>query len=272
MRRLSCVLSSRARAVWAVHARGPAQFGRSGRKRLRTDPERAIPLRGDRPFSWTMHIMDGSNMSSIQAVIWDFGGVISESPFEAFSRFERERGLPKGFLRGINATNPDHNAWAQLERSACTVEQFDELFEQESRAAGHPVRGAQVLALLDGAIRPAMVQALRCLRPRMKIGLITNNFRDASDPVNRGDKGEILQLFHHVIESAKAGVRKPDPRIYRMMLDALQVHPTQCVYLDDLGINLKPAREMGMHTIKVGEAEAALAQLESLVGFPLVDA
>lgn len=208
-------------------------------------------------------------MSTIDAVIWDFGGVISASPFEAFSRFERERGLPPGFLRGINATNPDHNAWALLERSACSVEEFDELFAGEAQAAGHAVRGAEVLALLDGVIRPEMVEALRRLRERTKIGLITNNFLDKRDPVNSGGKGEILKLFHHVIQSAKAGVRKPDPRIYRMMTDALEVEPARCVYLDDLGINLKPAREMGMRTIKVGDAAPALAELESIVGFAL---
>ena len=209
---------------------------------------------------------------TIEAVIWDFGGVISDSPFDAFLRYERERGLPEGFLRSVNARNPLDNAWARIERNACTAAEFDALFAAESAALGHEVRGADVLALLDGAVRPEMVEALRRLRERMKIGCITNYFLRADpDAPPMSDKAAIMGLFHHVIESAKAGVRKPDPRIYRMMTEALEVEPQACVYLDDLGINLKPAREMGMHTIKVVSAAQALDELEALVGFPLRD-
>lgn len=208
--------------------------------------------------------------SSIDAVIWDFGGVISSSPFEAFARFEANRGLPADFLRRVNATNPHDNAWAKLERSEFGVEAFDEAFAAESRALGHEVRGAEVLPLLAGEIRPEMVEALRRIGARMKTGCITNNFTAMSaSPMGSLYKNEIMALFHHVIESAKAGVRKPDPRIYRMMTDALGVDPTRCVYLDDLGINLKPARALGMRTIKVGEPGPALEALAAHVGFPL---
>lgn len=211
-------------------------------------------------------------MSTIEAVIWDFGGVISASPFEAFARYERERGLPTGFLRSVNARNPHENAWALLERSECTAGEFDALFAAESAALGHAVRGAEVLALLDGAIRPEMVEALRRIRERMRTGCITNNFTvDDVDAPTMSDKSAVMALFHHVIESAKAGVRKPDPRIYRMMTDALAVSPQRCVYLDDLGINLKPARELGMRTIKVQEPATALDELEAIVGFALRD-
>ena len=211
-------------------------------------------------------------MSVVEAVIWDFGGVISASPFEAFARYERERGLPHGFLRSVNARNPHDNAWAKLERSECGTREFDALFALESAALGHEVPGAEVLALLDGAIRPEMVEALRRIRERMKTGCITNNFAPAADHGPRvSDKSAIMQLFHHVIESAKAGVRKPDPRIYLMMTDALGVSPQRCVYLDDLGINLKPARELGMRTIRVQGAQQALDELEGFVGFALRD-
>lgn len=209
-------------------------------------------------------------MSEVHAVIWDFGGVISSSPFEAFARYEAGRGLPANFLRTVNATNPQDNAWAKLERSEFGVDAFDEAFAAESRALGHEVRGADVLPLLAGEIRPEMVEALRRIGARMKTGCITNNFTSMSaSPMGGLYKGEIMRLFHHVIESAKAGVRKPDPRIYTMMTDALGVAPAHCVYLDDLGINLKPARDLGMRTIKVGEPGPALAQLRDWVGFEL---
>ncbi len=209
-------------------------------------------------------------MSAVKAVIWDFGGVISSSPFEAFARFEAERGLPTGFLRTVNATNPHENAWARLERSEIDAEAFGALFAAESRALGHEVDGRDVLPLLSGVIRPEMVEALRRIGARLKTGCITNNFT-AMQGSTMGSlyKADIMTLFHHVIESAKAGLRKPDPRIYLMMTDALGVDPAHCVYLDDLGINLKPARTLGMATIKVGEPGPALDTLETLVGFPL---
>ncbi|GCL64797.1 HAD-IA family hydrolase [Pseudaquabacterium pictum] len=206
----------------------------------------------------------------IHAVIWDFGGVISSSPFEAFAAYEQAHGLPADFLRTVNATNHLDNAWARFERSDIDLATFDAEFAAESAALGHAVRGKAVIALLGGTIRPQMVQALRVLRGRLKIGLITNNVAspgaENADPTGRD---AVLPLFHHVIESAKLGLRKPDPQIYRLMCEALAVAPEHCVFLDDLGVNLKPARDMGMHTIKVGDPDVALAQLQALVGFPL---
>jgi putative hydrolase of the HAD superfamily len=210
--------------------------------------------------------------NQIQAVIWDFGGVISSSPFESFSRFERERGLPPDFLRGVNATNHHNNAWARFERNDIDLQGFDQAFADECAALGQVVRGREVIELLGGTIRPAMVDALRRLRPRLKIGLITNNVASPdSAGLNPSGRDAVLALFHAVIESSKVGVRKPDPAIYRMMCEALGVAPRQAVFLDDLGVNLKPARDMGMQTIKVGDPDLALAQLEALVGFALRD-
>ena len=206
----------------------------------------------------------------IEAVIWDFGGVITSSPFEAFARFERERGLPKDFIRTINATNHLENAWAKFERAEVTHAEFDGLFAEEAVAAGHEVRGADVLPLLAGLPRPEMVEALRRIHARMKTGCITNNLPAKESGAMAGMyKKDIMALFHHVIESAKIGLRKPDPKIYAMMVEALEVDPKNCVYLDDLGINLKPARELGMRTVKVGAPGPALDELERWVGFPL---
>jgi putative hydrolase of the HAD superfamily len=206
----------------------------------------------------------------IEAVIWDFGGVITSSPLQAFARFERERGLPEGFIARVNTTNYLENAWARFERGEIDHASFDKLFAEESRTLGHVVQGADVLPLLAGDLRPQMVEALRRIHARMKTGCITNNMPATGDTRARSPyRAEVMKLFHHVIESAKIGLRKPDPRIYTMMVEALQVDPRQAVYLDDLGVNLKPARALGMRTIKVIEPDDALAELEEAVGFPL---
>jgi putative hydrolase of the HAD superfamily len=198
-------------------------------------------------------------------VLWDFGGVILESPFDAFTRYEREIGLPAGAIRGLNATNPHTNAWARMERNEVSLDQFCTLFEAEALAAGHTIDARRVLAALSGALRPEMVEAVRRCAARIPTGLVTNNFVGGGSV--RPDVEEVLGLFHVIIESSKVGVRKPDPAIYAMACEALGVAPGDTVFLDDLGINLKPAREMGMHTIKVVDPAAALDELEAAVGF-----
>jgi putative hydrolase of the HAD superfamily len=210
---------------------------------------------------------------SVRAVIFDFGGVILTSPFEAFARYESANGLPDGFLRRLNATDPDTNAWARLERNEVDLDGFAELFEAEARAAGHHVDGRAVLALLSGELRPAMVDALRRCHDRLKTALLTNNFvavdpdRDGNRPA--GPMGEVLGEFDVIVESSRTGLRKPDPAIYRLVCDELGIEPADAVFLDDLGVNLKPARAMGMTTIKVTDPDEAIADLERVVGFPL---
>ena len=215
---------------------------------------------------------------AIEAVIWDFGGVFTTSPFEAFNRFERARSLPLDLIRGINATDPDHNAWALFERAQIDAAGFDVKFLEESTARGHPVRGADVLPLLSGDVRPAVVEALKLCKARFKVGCITNNMAQGHGAGMQATKegatrtGEIMLLFDAVIESSKAGVRKPDPRIYQMMCDLLGVAPEACVYLDDLGVNCKPAAALGMKAIKVvGEAQL-LADLARATGLESVAA
>jgi putative hydrolase of the HAD superfamily len=208
----------------------------------------------------------------IEAVIWDFGGVLTTSPFEAFARFESERGLPTDIIRRTNASNHWENAWAKFERAEVDLETFDELFAAESLALGAEVRGRDVLPLLSGDLRPEMVEALRLIKSQFKTGCITNNLPANAIGSASGRSmylAEVMALFDHIIESAKIGLRKPDPRIYRMMVEALGVDPKHCVYLDDLGVNLKPAREMGMTTIKVVDSQQAIADLEAATGLSL---
>jgi putative hydrolase of the HAD superfamily len=205
----------------------------------------------------------------IAAVLFDFGGVITSSPFEAFAGFEDERGLPQGFIRQLNSLNPHDNAWARLERNQVTIEEFFELYEAEAREAGHELDARAVLALLGGDLRPQMVEAVRRCGERMAIGCLTNNF--VLDRTTRPDIAEVLDLFDVIVESSRAGVRKPEPRFYELACQELAIQPGQAVFLDDLGINLKPARQMGMTTIKVTSTEQALADLEEVLGFPLAD-
>jgi len=207
------------------------------------------------------------------AVIFDFGGVITASPFEAFARLEAERGLPQGLVRRINTLNPDGNAWARLERSEIDTALFDTLFAEEAAALGHVLPGREVLSVIAGEVRPEMVAALGKLRAAgYRLGCITNNMRSEESKPGAGAMGpyaEAMDYFEHVIESATAGVRKPDPRIYAMMCEALALPPEACVYLDDLGINCKPAAAMGMHAIKVTSGTQALADLGAVLAMGL---
>jgi putative hydrolase of the HAD superfamily len=236
-----------------------------------------------------------------RAVLWDFGGVILTSPFEAFARYEAQNGLPKDFIRSINATNPDTNAWARFERSEVDLDGFCTLFEAEALAKGHVVDGRAIMALLHGDLRPQMVAALHRLRDKgYRLALLTNNVAvgqtrigtvlDVMDepvgdqPVGdepraeeapRADdhraaaderaqaRADVLAIFDHVIESSVVGYRKPEPLFYTAACEALDVSPHECIFLDDLGINLKPAAAMGMHTIKVTDPDVALTALWS---------
>ncbi len=209
----------------------------------------------------------------VEAVIWDFGGVFTTSPFEAFNRYETARGLPLDLIRTINATNPHHNAWALFERSEIDAAAFDVAFAAESKALGHEVRGQDVLPLLSGDVRPGMVAALKtCKAAGLKVGCITNNVLTgrgagmAGTSHKAAEVAEIMDLFEVVIESSKIGLRKPDPRIYQMMCERLDVDPKACVYLDDLGINCKPAAALGMAAIKVSGEAQALGELSRLTG------
>ena len=213
----------------------------------------------------------------IRAVLFDFGGVILSSPFEAFNRYEAEVGLPADTIRRINATNPDDNAWARFERGEDSVADFRTRFEAEAAALGFTLDAQRVVDSLRGVVRPAMVEALRRCSAAFKTAMLTNNFAPPGDETGTqamvdGDGQpleEIHALFDEIIESSVVGVRKPEPRFYEIACERLGVEPTECVFLDDLGINLKPARAMGMQTIKVVEPDTALAELEGIVGIAL---
>ncbi len=210
---------------------------------------------------------------TVSAVVFDLGGVITESPMIAFAAYEREAGLPDGLIRQLNSTDPDTNAWARFERNELDVPGFSAAFEAEAAALGHRIDAGRVLAALRGEVRPAMVAAIRALKDAgLPLGMVSNNV----SPMERGGRmDDILDMFDVIVESSIEGVRKPEPEIYRRALDRLsdavgrRIEATDCAYLDDLGINLKPARALGFSTIKVVDPDVAIAELSALVGFPL---
>ena len=214
-------------------------------------------------------------MTDLPAVVFDFGGVITASPFEAFARIETERGLPKDLVRRINSTNPDTNAWARFERAEIDAAAFDVEFAAEARALGHDLPGSVVLAVLSGTVRPRMVAAIDLLKERgHKLGCITNNVpaghgaQMSATEERAAEIAAIMARFEYVVESSKVGVRKPDPAIYELACTGLGVRPEECVYLDDLGINCKPAAALGMRAIKVTGEDQALSDLETALDLP----
>ena len=206
------------------------------------------------------------------SVFWDFGGVVTSSPFEAFSNFELNNNLPKDFIRKVNSTNHKSNAWAQLEQSKINLEEFDVLFKKESKSLGYEVSGGQILNLLQGEIRPKMVNALEKLKKEnFTLACLTNNFnsgdknQSALDDINE-ERTKIMNNFDYIIESKELGIRKPDVEFYLKALEISGADPKKTIFLDDLGINLKPAKELGMTTIKVLDSDQALKELGNLVG------
>ncbi len=209
---------------------------------------------------------------TITAVLWDFGGVLTSSPFDAFNRFERDRGIPLDFIRGVNSVNPTTNAWAQFESAKMSLDEFDCAFADETSSVGHQIYGREIVALLSGELRPRMIEVLKRCKQNYKVACITNNVQAGSGvsmsntAADAAAINEVMGIFECVIESSKVGIRKPDPQIYTMACELLGIDPVEAIYLDDLGINLKPARALGMHTIKVVSEEQAIGDLSQALG------
>jgi len=207
---------------------------------------------------------------SIEAVVFDLGGVVFPSPLDVFRVYEREHGLPNRFISEVVLADPEHGAWGRLERGDLGLEEFCDAFDAECAAHGGTVDSRDLMRAVGAGLEPraAMVTAIGAIRDRgLKTAALTNNW---ADEPGRGDRvSPTADWFDVVVESAVEGLRKPDPRIYLLVCERLDVQPPAAVFLDDLGANLKPARELGMTTIKVDEPEAALAELESVLGFAL---
>jgi putative hydrolase of the HAD superfamily len=201
-----------------------------------------------------------------RAVIFDLGGVVLDSPLHAIARYEREHGIPAGLVNRVVVETGSGGAWSRLERGELSGADFAAAFEAECRAAGHALSAAELMRRIgECRPRPVMLEAIRRIRGRpLRVAALTNNWRSEEEP-----EAALRDAFDVFVESSALGLRKPDPRIYRHVCDALAIAPAEAIFLDDIGSNLKAARALGMTTIKVEEPEAALDALAALLGFPL---
>jgi putative hydrolase of the HAD superfamily len=207
-----------------------------------------------------------------RAVIFDLGGVVFPSPFDAFTDYERSHGLPDRFIRTVVAENADRSAWAGLERGELSMGDFIVAFSEECKAAGGDVDAAELMTAIAAGFgpRPEMTRAIARLRDAgLRTAALTNNWaHDDQRPDERGTD-VVASLFDVVVESAVVGLRKPDPRIYELTCARLDVTAQETVFLDDLGVNLKPARALGMTTIKVVDPDDALRELGAVLDVAL---
>jgi len=206
---------------------------------------------------------------NVKAVIFDLGGVVFDSPMDVFARFERRLGLPPNTLNLHIVRRGAEGAWSRLERGELRLDEFCEAFDAELAEAGIYLSTAELMSEVArySKVRPNMVGAIRRLRELgFKVAALTNNWTNDD---GGSDRSEFKDEFDVFVESSRLGFQKPDPRIYRVACLELGIEPLEAVFLDDIGRNLKTARQLGMITIKVGEAEAALAELEEVLGINL---
>jgi epoxide hydrolase-like predicted phosphatase len=207
-----------------------------------------------------------------QAVIFDLGGVVMPSPLDAFRAYEARHGLPRRFLSEVVLGGGEQGAWSRFERGELGPAEFVTAFDAECAAAGGTVRTADLLEEIatGSGPHPEMVEAIRRIRATgLRTAALTNNWRSDGGMGMDPRSPELGATFDVVVESAREGLRKPDPRIYELTCERLGVVPAEAVFLDDLGVNLKSARALGMATIKVADRASALAELETLLGLPL---
>jgi putative hydrolase of the HAD superfamily len=200
---------------------------------------------------------------SFRAVIFDLGGVVIDSPLHAIDRYERERAIPVGFINRVVVDTGPEGAWSRLERGEVGMGAFQRDFEAECLAAGQRISAAEMFErIAECGPRPRMLQAIQTLRASGRaVAALTNNWATEEPSANA-----LQEVFDVFIESSVVGLRKPDPRIYQHVCEALEIAPEEAVFLDDIGRNLKTARTLGMHTIKVEDPEVALAELSRVVG------
>jgi putative hydrolase of the HAD superfamily len=211
----------------------------------------------------------------IEAVIFDLGGVVLGSPLHAIRAYERELGLAHNAINRVAAETAPHGAWSRLERSELEMETFYAEFEADCLAADLTISARAMMQRMAGATEPreSMLEAIRRIRGAgLRAAALTNNWATAEETsASRDGTRALSDLFDVFVESSVEGLRKPDPRIYELTCERLDVAPARAAFLDDIGYNLKPARALGMTTIKVDEPEPALQELGRVLGLQLLD-
>ena len=207
---------------------------------------------------------------TIKTIIFDFGGVVTNSPIEGFKKLEDTHGYAKGLITSINMNNPNNNAWAQSERGEINIDTFLSQFEKEALEIGQKINANEILMQLYGSLRPIMVNKIISLAKSKKYKLIclTNVLKGMNKfmPKEREEAvNNILSYFDVIYESYKIGMRKPESRIYEYIIDNLAIIPNEAVFLDDLGMNLKTAKKLGINTIKVVDPEESIKELDLLL-------
>jgi len=196
------------------------------------------------------------------------------SPLQAIAAYEREHGIPANFVNRVVADTAPHGAWSRLERGEIGMAQFVGDFESECEQAGARIDARTMFAAMAAIARPreAMLEAIARIRRRgLKTAALTNNWAPEGDVPTDPEAPDLRGRFDVFVESSVEGLRKPDPRIYQLVCERMQIPLSETAFLDDIGSNLKPARALGMTTIRVGEPEPALRELEAVLGFPLID-
>lgn len=207
---------------------------------------------------------------TIKTIIFDFGGVITNSPIEGFKLLEEKHGYDKGIITNINMNNPDNNAWAKSERGEIDINTFLEEFEKEALSIGQKINAKEILQQLYGSLRKNMINKIKLLSTSKKYKLIclTNVLKgvDIFTPKERVEAvKDVMSYFDIIYESYKLNMRKPEARIYQYILKELNIEPQETVFLDDLGMNLKSARQLGINTIKVIEPNDAIYELDQIL-------
>ncbi|XP_077008977.1 bifunctional epoxide hydrolase 2 isoform X2 [Tamandua tetradactyla] len=223
---------------------------------------------------------------ALRAAVFDLDGVLAlPSVAAAFSRTEEALALPRGILTEAFKKGGRDDCSVRLMKGEITFSQWVPLMEENCRkhseASGTNLpENFSINEIFGEAISarkinfPILQAALTLRKKGFKTCILTNNWLD--DSVQRGSLAQLMcelrPHFDFLIESCHVGMTKPEPQIYKFLLDTLKVNPNEVVFLDDIGANLKPARDLGMATILVQDADTALRELEKVTGIQLLSA
>jgi putative hydrolase of the HAD superfamily len=204
-----------------------------------------------------------------KAAIFDIGGVLTHSPVTRIKQYCADNGIHDGVRVAI--FGPEDGPWSRFERSELTREGFAGEFDRHISVCETKATGPAFMEWFFQGFgeRPEMVGAVRYLKGRVKLGAITNNVSRDEPAQTRTSGIDLPSLFEVIVESAIVGYRKPEPQIFQIACEQLGIEANEAVFLDDLGANLKGARALGMHTIKVDDTLSALDELEAALGIPL---